>query len=645
MTDSKKLQATYRSILTDTLPYEVPVIFSNEKLFFSLIAPPRDDKVHKEFEKIVRLRSSGATPYQYRIQKDQGRGATDLAIMHPTLQLEFALFYKQYSQSILDYCKKSEFSLRRPASISSTFSKVPLAKSATVKVGRPQLSPDDVEVEVDISHWASHFAYARYNLLGKFYDSEEFLRLEKRFSRLRTLDVSKCFFNIYTHTITWAVKSRDFAKSHRNAYSFEGRFDNLMQKVNRNETNGILVGAEVSRIFAEIIFQEIDRSIFESLNDKQHEWDYAIRRYVDDYLIFANSENELDNIERIISDKLLEYKLFLNSAKTKTYMRPFVSEITLARSEIKAALRDLRPALLRVASCSDPSELRDSRRCVRDCVAKVRLSVARYNVGFHTISGWLLSSLRRTLEDVIANSGKLDSEERREIFTDAIIALLRAVFHICALDTRVRTTYSLCQIIADLQPYRHKVDAESYDRIIHVISEELQSIIKILDARRNFSDTSQESIELYNILICGAKFLGADFVGSASIKSTLCGLMEEATLRYFAYITVKFCFLRNDKMFSKELEDLNTKAEDRLSKAVDKIKDDTELFMLFCDYISAPDVEPKQKRKMLNDIMGGDSSKKTVDLLGNYIGFVDWSGLQIEHLLARKELRPVYAWD
>ena len=61
-------------------------------------------------------------------------------------------------------------------------------------------------------------------------------------------------------------------------------FDMLMQRLNYNETNGIIIGPEISRIFAEIIFQDIDSKVIRSLRSKGFKFnkDYVIKRYVDD---------------------------------------------------------------------------------------------------------------------------------------------------------------------------------------------------------------------------------------------------------------------------------------------------------------------------------------------------------------------------
>ena len=61
-----------------------------------------------------------------------------------------------------------------------------------------------------------------------------------------------------------------------------------MQRVNYNETNGIIVGPEISRIFAEIILQRIDVNVVNRLKQSPYLLtlgrDYEVRRYIDDHL-------------------------------------------------------------------------------------------------------------------------------------------------------------------------------------------------------------------------------------------------------------------------------------------------------------------------------------------------------------------------
>lgn len=67
-----------------------------------------------------------------------------------------------------------------------------------------------------------------------------------------------------------------------------------MQSVNARETNGIVIGPEFSRIFAEIILQYIDQKVEHELLEEKlcQKSNYECYRYVDDYFLFYNDEKD-----------------------------------------------------------------------------------------------------------------------------------------------------------------------------------------------------------------------------------------------------------------------------------------------------------------------------------------------------------------
>ena len=150
------------------------------------------------------------------------------------------------------------------------------------------------------------------------------------------IDVSRCFDSLYTHSISWAVRSKDYIKVNKGGLnqSFDENFDKLMQNANHQETNGILIGSEVARIFAEIILQDIDQKVLNSLDSKGifNNLDYTIRRYVDDFCIFAKSKEIADKVTDVIADELNSYKLYINTNKTKYFSILFMVSFGLVSS-------------------------------------------------------------------------------------------------------------------------------------------------------------------------------------------------------------------------------------------------------------------------------------------------------------------------
>jgi len=334
-----------RALLTETLPYELPLGFTNENLFVSeLKLGGLSERQQLALKKLRRSTSDYTKPFLYKINRTY-RSRNTLAIIHPAIQIRMAKFYADFENTIVQACSRSTFSVRYPASALRIYVK----GSAQNLRKRWSLGLPDQEFgkKIDTPYSPSYFSYKKYLLLDRFFSSNELVRLESRFGHLRMLDVTKCFFNIYTHSISWAHKEKDFSKKNANKYSFEQQFDELMQKSNYNETAGILVGPEISRIFAEVILQRVDldlegRARERGLHPGEH---YAIRRYVDNYHLFSNSQDTLNLLEELLADGLEEYKLFLNLDKREDLQRPFVTSISRVKHEVSRVCQSLHQAL------------------------------------------------------------------------------------------------------------------------------------------------------------------------------------------------------------------------------------------------------------------------------------------------------------
>jgi hypothetical protein len=187
----------------------------------------------------------------------------------------------------------------------------------------------------------SYFSYQKYSNIYKFYEDYRYQRAEKKFNKLLKFDIQDCFNSIYTHSIVWATlggieqgKNAWFNKQIENTFGDE--FDGLMQKMNFLETNGIIIGPEFSRIFAEIILQRIDKDVeMEMISKKKYlKKDYECYRYVDDYFLFYNDEETKKQILEQFALRLREYKMTISDSKTKTFEKPFITEITVAKQKI-----------------------------------------------------------------------------------------------------------------------------------------------------------------------------------------------------------------------------------------------------------------------------------------------------------------------
>ncbi len=363
-----------RVVLSDILPYEVPPFFSNRHFYNFLV---KNKVVIDESNRAIQFSKdhSGVLkrliqtlfgipnnvnfindtnfdyfkfnetafekvfltiPFKFKItHKDNDY--RELTVIHPINQLYLVGFYDKYKNTILYNTKLSRFSLRKPSKVSS----LKYYKDNTNK--KKKSKNQDIEIiettDKEYTSLKTFFSYQKYSNIYEFYESYEYQRAEKRFDNLMKFDISRCFDSIYTHTLSWALSNKKIVKDNlfTNKDSFGGKFDRVMQQMNYNETNGIVIGPEFSRIFAELILQRIDKNVEKELYSKGYKYkeDYDIYRYVDDFFVFYNDDKIKSEILSLYKIKLQEYNLFFNDSKTKILPKPIITNITIAKEEIR----------------------------------------------------------------------------------------------------------------------------------------------------------------------------------------------------------------------------------------------------------------------------------------------------------------------
>ncbi|WP_146137321.1 hypothetical protein [Zobellella taiwanensis] len=110
-----------RVLLTDVLPYELPLWFSN----FTLYQRFKDKRYINSYGEIsgLNFQSNGGTyiPLDYYVSRGGNKTPRTISIMHPVAQLSVCDFYNEYDDLIEYYCTKSKFSLRHPYRKSTKF--------------------------------------------------------------------------------------------------------------------------------------------------------------------------------------------------------------------------------------------------------------------------------------------------------------------------------------------------------------------------------------------------------------------------------------------------------------------------------------------------------------------------------------------
>ena len=131
-------------------------------------------------------------------------------------------------------------------------------------------------------------------------------------------DITDCYGSIYTHSIPWALHTKDEAKkkeNRKNKNLVGVAIDSLLQDMSYGQTNGIPQGSVLMDFIAEIVLGYVDLLLTKKI-EQLGVTDYKILRYRDDYRIFTNNPYEAEQIAKVLSEILSDLGLKLNAEKT-----------------------------------------------------------------------------------------------------------------------------------------------------------------------------------------------------------------------------------------------------------------------------------------------------------------------------------------
>ena len=131
---------------------------------------------------------------------------------------------------------------------------------------------------------------------------------------LTNIDISNCYGSIYTHSIPWAIHGKDEAKKNKNDKKLLGnKIDTNLRQISGGQTNGIPQGSVLMDFIAEMVLGYIDCELTKKIKIKN----YDIIRYRDDYRIFTHNLSDGEQIVKLISEVLIDFRMSLNPNKTK----------------------------------------------------------------------------------------------------------------------------------------------------------------------------------------------------------------------------------------------------------------------------------------------------------------------------------------
>ncbi len=705
-----------RVLFSDILPYEVPLIFTNRYFYRFLVRNQinidEDNKISinktsKAAEQIINIickNKKDTIPFQYKILHKPNK-CRELSIIHPFNQIKVVSFYEKYKSLILYFCGLSNFSLRHPSNVACYFYYKDNLHNALLGNKNDKLELFFNEYE----NLKTYFGYNKYANIYKFYEDYRYQRAEKKYAHLLKFDLQSCFDSIYTHSIAWATNGgkENYKRSKFDKKAFGYKFDELMQRMNYNETNGIVIGPEFSRIFAEIILGYIDKTVEIRAFEKEYvlKREYECYRYVDDYFLFYNEEKVKDDIMILFSNLLKEFKLTISSEKTIEYERPFITPITRAKDKITQLIDDTlskrtfesRTSLNIRGNESDDEEkdnvqliddelnwpyekerLQESlehrnyislcsnlfnskfKTIIVDCGVEYRDIL---NYSFSVINTRTISLLRSFDKDfklfsISIGNDKVDNEmrlkckkkkeEQEKMIAKYFVELLDSIFFLYANSKRIGTTIKVISILNLLINYLkndYEFKGTRYRRFLN--SSRDLVFKKIKDEISLIMQTApfNEDTQLETLyLFIELKELGTNYLLSPQEIKNFFGMENEYPSLNFLAFSILLYYYGNHKKY----EDLKKRLFKKIKEyfkcvPASERNKRADLSIFWIDLCTCPYLEDNQKKKIL-ELMGIEEKDCILAYLKKRkFMFVRWTGVNVNKELGAKISQNVYS--
>ena len=646
-----------RVLITETLPYETPLIFSGDGFYSRMKERPSDNAVQRALTKILVLRegpkpSPVTVPFSYKIRK----GTTEfrkLGVVHPSSLWDVNNFYARHDEWLTYQCSRSPFSIRAPEGISGSFYERNEADAMNQYKKGQVLSSDSA---IHSRYNPSYFSYKGYNRLYKFFQSDHFVRLEQKYTILKTIDTSRCFDSIYTHSISWATMSKGVAKESKALKTRADQFDRLMQNLNHGETSGIIIGPEISRIFAEVIFQRIDVTAMERLKtmDLIFGRDYEAYRYVDDVFVFSNSKACSQTIYECYTDAMAQFNLYSNPHKSVELERPFTTHKTQVIEKSKRFIEDLERELF-IQDASPRSILRPKsklspERISAKLIAAVRSICFDSSSHYEDLSSYILSACCERIKRFVKR--KRVGTDEAEDYRSAIAVMIKLMFFLYTVAPIVSASFRFASgMILLIRFTKNKLVLHSRE-IEEMIFSEVCTFLQSEANRRSRHLSSFVSLEALNVLIF-AKELSGEFLLPQDLVSGLFLGSNKAvgTSAEWCYFDLVAClyYVANTARYAVLRSAVDQEIDQRL-KDLAGVERTAEKAYLLLDALSCPYIAASKKHGWIVAFQQLFSIPAFTQVeIADFIRdssekhwFTGWGGVDLLTLLQKKELVPTY---
>ncbi len=672
-----------RVVLSDVLPFELPVTFSNRHFYRFLIRNHVrvDGKVirwekdtpgleplikllfgfdnnktvtRRQIEIDFKLDEYKTIPFRYKISHKE-KDFRELVVIHPKNQLALIEFYDKFKEIILYYCSLSRFSIRRPFKVAKYSYHNDRMHIKNLAHDHEHKSAEEYDKEYE--NLKTFFVYKEISNVYKFYESYKYHRCEKKYHRLFKFDISKCFDSIYSHSLVWALLNKEIVKDNLkpSEKTFGGQFDRLMQNLNYGETNGIIIGPEFSRVFAELILQRIDLDVMHYLKEGkdgkgkglEFKTDYEIFRYVDDFFVFYNDDETKERILSAYRYFLMEYKLYVNDSKSVLFEKPIITGITIAKQKIVDLLNDNLKFDVKEDQSTDSEENEEEEKkyafyaSSNKLITRFKTIIKETGIAYKDILNYALACIDRKVLKLIMVYSKIEKKEEQERrVVKAVLELFDFTFFLYSVSPRVNTTIKLCLILSKLTKFtKIKGNFNSDNR--HLIFKKIYDEISLVLWKNKNSEFTQ--VETLYLLIA-LKELGKGYRLDESVLGKYFDIDLNKKrfgyeLNYFS-ISVLLFYIENRSRYATLKEILKEHVKAKFEKN-NKLKMAELTFLLF-DLLSCPYIDEGFKKDLLTKYNVTDNVVQTAILNRKELWFTKWTDFDFSKELEAKKSQEVY---
>jgi hypothetical protein len=428
-----------------------------------------------------------------------------------------------------------------------------------------------------------------------------------------------------------------------------------MQAANYNETSGIIIGPEISRIFAEIIFQKIDADIEKHLLSDAliHGEHYDLRRYVDDYYLFSSNEAICNKVQRTIEEKLKNFKLNLNTSKTTKLNRPFVTQKTASLRQTKETTAKLLDAIVdktndeKDREIYTPKTIKKPTRLVAGFINDIKTSCIGDTKAYELSCNYLVATLSNTILRITSHNGSSTNSKDPKVFEDAYNVLTKLAFHFFTISPTYNGSVSICKITHTLCKFYEDHFPSEVNTIKSLIYTSCLDFVESGSFSKMSQPHLETHLEILNIIIT-IRLLGDDYLIPRSTLEKILKCSGRTDFSYFEITTILF-YIQDHPAYRSLKSRIESVVKTKLNDISD-LNTNAEKAYLALDILACPYISSRTKKaiseKMFSDAFRSKASNSSTEAIifnaGKWGWFSSWDEVSILSNLEKKQLLKGY---